>query len=147
MPRVLDFSDFSRAFDCLHGVTHPVTHQQLLKLYHYGVRDSILLWINNFHTKRSQRVIVDGEAFNWAPVTPNVPHCARPIVISKLHQRLVIWYNIKNIDYRLSADDSWLKHGRIFRRLATKLGHPPSLVNYSEYEVLIMSYHPHYPYA
>ena len=59
--------DFSKAFD-------RVPHQRLLsKLYHYGVRDSLLLWINNFLTKRSQRVVVDGEASDWVPVISGVP--------------------------------------------------------------------------
>ena len=59
--------DFSKAFD-------RVPHQRLLsKLHHYGVRDSLLLWINNFLTKRSQRVVVDGEASDWVPVTSRVP--------------------------------------------------------------------------
>ena len=59
--------DFSKAFD-------RVPHQRLLnKLHHYGVRDSLLLCINNFLTKRSQRVVVDGEASDWVPVTSGVP--------------------------------------------------------------------------
>ena len=48
--------DFSKAFD-------RAPYQRLLsKLHHYGIRDSLLLWIDNFLTKRSQRVVVDGEA-------------------------------------------------------------------------------------
>ena len=59
--------DFSKAFD-------RVPHQRLLlKLQHYGIRDSLLLWINNFLTKRAQRVVVDGESSDSVPVTSGVP--------------------------------------------------------------------------
>ena len=59
--------DFSKAFD-------RVLHQRpLLKLKHYGIRDSLLGWINNFLTKRSKRVVVDGQASDWAPGTSGVP--------------------------------------------------------------------------
>ena len=48
--------DFSKAFD-------RVPHQRLLlKLHHYGIRGSLLKWFENFLTKRSQRVVVDGDA-------------------------------------------------------------------------------------
>ena len=59
--------DFSKAFD-------HVPHQRLLlKLKHYGIRDSLLGWIDNFLTKRSQRVVVVGQSSEWAPVTSGVP--------------------------------------------------------------------------
>ena len=46
--------DFSKAFDV-------VLHQRLLhKLYHYGIREHTLLWIQNFFTTRIQKVVVDG---------------------------------------------------------------------------------------
>jgi hypothetical protein len=59
--------DFSKAFD-------RVPHQRLLhKLHHCGIRDSLLLWIDHFLTRRSQRVVVDGATSEWAPVTSGVP--------------------------------------------------------------------------
>ena len=59
--------DFSKAFD-------RVPHQRLLrKLHHYGIQNSLLLWMENFLTRRSQRVVVDGTASDWSPVTSGVP--------------------------------------------------------------------------
>lgn len=59
--------DFSKAFD-------RVPHQRLLlKLHHYGVRGFLLKWFENFLTKRSQRVVVDGEASEWTDVLSGVP--------------------------------------------------------------------------
>ncbi len=46
--------DFAKAFDT-------VPHQRLLhKLDHYGVRGQTLTWIDNWLTKRTQTVVVDG---------------------------------------------------------------------------------------
>ena len=46
--------DFSKAFDV-------VPHQCLLhKLDHYGIRGPTLLWIQNFLTTQTQKVVVDG---------------------------------------------------------------------------------------
>ncbi len=59
--------DFSKAFD---RVPH---HRLLLKLHHYGIRGSLLTWFDNFLTKRSQRVVVDGEASEWTDVLSGVP--------------------------------------------------------------------------
>jgi hypothetical protein len=59
--------DFSKAFD-------RVPHQRLLhKLHHYGIRESLLQWIDNFLTQRHQRVVIDGQASDWTPVTSGVP--------------------------------------------------------------------------
>ena len=45
---------FSKAFDV-------VPHQRLLhKFDHYGIRGPTLLWIQNFLTTRTQKVVVDG---------------------------------------------------------------------------------------
>ena len=47
--------DFSKAFDM-------VPHKLLLhKLERYGIRGPLLMWLNHFLTKRSMRVVVDGE--------------------------------------------------------------------------------------
>ena len=59
--------DFSKAFD-------RVPHQHLLsKLQHYGINASLLLWIRNFLTTRSQRVVIDGQSSDSVPVTSGVP--------------------------------------------------------------------------
>ncbi|XP_072043035.1 uncharacterized protein [Amphiura filiformis] len=48
--------DFSKAFDT-------VAHQRLLKeLVFYGINNKTNDWIQNWHTNRTQRVVVDGEA-------------------------------------------------------------------------------------
>ena len=59
--------DFSKAFDV-------VPHKRLLhKLSHYGIRGNVHLWIKSFLSSRTQRVIVDGESSEPAPVTSGVP--------------------------------------------------------------------------
>ena len=59
--------DFSKAFD-------RVPNQRLLlKLHHYGIRGPLQIWIENFLTKRSQRVVIDGKSSDWANVSSGVP--------------------------------------------------------------------------
>jgi hypothetical protein len=59
--------DFSKAFDVVqHG-------SLLVKLNYYGIRGSTLKWIDSFLTNRSQRVVVDGDMSEVAPVTSGVP--------------------------------------------------------------------------
>ena len=59
--------DFSKAFD-------RVPHKRLLsKLQHYGIQGQTLQWITSFLSNRSQRVIVDGESSDEAPVVSGVP--------------------------------------------------------------------------
>ncbi|MEW8548097.1 MAG: reverse transcriptase family protein, partial [Candidatus Thiodiazotropha sp.] len=59
--------DFSKAFD-------KVPHQRLLlKLHHYGIRGSLLSWIESFLTLRSQRVLVEGKSSSSVPVVSGVP--------------------------------------------------------------------------
>ena len=63
---VLDFRR-AKAFDV-------VPHQRLLhKLDHYGIRGSTLLWILNFLTTRTQKVVVDGSFSDTAHVGSGVP--------------------------------------------------------------------------
>ena len=58
---------FSKALDV-------VPHQRLLhKLDHYGIRGSTLLWIQNFLTTRTQKVVVDGSSSDTAHVESGVP--------------------------------------------------------------------------
>ena len=59
--------DFSKAFDT-------VPHNRLLfKLRSYGITGNIHQWITNFLTKRTQRVVVNGESSEWVPIKSGVP--------------------------------------------------------------------------
>ena len=59
--------DFSKAFDM-------VPHNSLLvKLSGYGIQEKTLDWIGSFLSDRSQRVVVEGEQSDPAPVTSGVP--------------------------------------------------------------------------
>ena len=59
--------DFSKTFDM-------VPHNSLLvKLSGYGIQDKTLDWIGSFLSDRSQRVVVEGEQSDPAPVTSGVP--------------------------------------------------------------------------
>ena len=59
--------DFSKAFDV---VPH---HRLVMKLDYYGIRGPTLAWIRAFLSDRTQRVVVDGETSDSAPVTSGVP--------------------------------------------------------------------------
>ena len=55
--------DFSKAFDKVH-------HLKLLyKLANYGVNFKLVSWIEDFLTGRTQKVVVEGEKSESAPVT------------------------------------------------------------------------------
>eukprot|EP00745_Piridium_sociabile_P040062 TRINITY_DN76314_c0_g1_i2.p1 TRINITY_DN76314_c0_g1~~TRINITY_DN76314_c0_g1_i2.p1 ORF type:complete len:1167 (+),score=240.29 TRINITY_DN76314_c0_g1_i2:25-3525(+) len=59
--------DFSKAFDT-------VPHNKLLfKLSHYGVRGLTHRWIKNFLTRRTMKVVLDGEESREVPVESGVP--------------------------------------------------------------------------
>ena len=59
--------DFRKAFDV-------VPHQRLLhKLDHYGIRGSTILWIKNFLTTRTQKVVVDCSFSDIAHVGSGLP--------------------------------------------------------------------------
>ena len=59
--------DFSEAFDV-------VGHKRLLrKLFYYGIRDLTLTWLEDWLTGRTQRVGVEGQCSEEAPVTSGVP--------------------------------------------------------------------------
>ena len=59
--------DFSKAFDV-------APHQRLLhKLDHYGIRGATLHWIQNFLTKWTQNVVVDGCSSESARMRSSVP--------------------------------------------------------------------------
>ena len=59
--------DFSKAFD-------KVPHKRLMtKLMNYGITGPTLKWIESFLVHRTQRVVIDGEASDWANVASGVP--------------------------------------------------------------------------
>ena len=59
--------DFAKAFD-------KVPHNRLIqKLNRYGISGPLNIWIQNFLSGRTQRVVCDGEQSSWAPVTSGVP--------------------------------------------------------------------------
>ena len=59
--------DFSNAFD-------KVNHSKLImKLHSYGIRSATLRWIQAFLGNRRQKVVVEGEESDSAPVTSGVP--------------------------------------------------------------------------
>lgn len=61
------YLDFAKAFD-------KVPHQRLLfKLKAFGIQGELFHWIEEFLSHRVQRVVVDGEFSEWAPVTSGVP--------------------------------------------------------------------------
>ena len=61
------YMDFAKAFDS-------VPHQRLLaKIEAYGIRGSLLKWIENFIKDRHQRVKVNGEVSQWKEVESGIP--------------------------------------------------------------------------
>ena len=52
------------------GVDHSVMLQELKR---YGVKGGTLVWITDYLSGRFQRVILDGVASQWAPVTSGIP--------------------------------------------------------------------------
>ena len=100
--------DFSKAFDV-------VPSQRLLhKLDHYGIRRSTLLWIQNFLTTRTQKVVVDGSFSDIAHVGCGVPQgtVLGPILFLCYINDLPSWVSS---DVRLFADDCLL-----YRPIRTK---------------------------
>ena len=67
-PVYVIYLDFRKAFD-------KVPHRRLiLKLKAHGMEKSIINWIEQWLTGRSQRVVVDGEVSIWKSVLSVVPH-------------------------------------------------------------------------
>lgn len=114
--RVLDQSgnidvvylDFRKAFDT-------VPHERLMKkIEGYGIRGNVLGWLRAFLTDREQRVIVNGEMSDWAPVTSGIPQG------SVLGPVMFILYindmpDVVHSLIRMFADDT-----KIFREIACK---------------------------
>ena len=61
------YLDFQKAFD-------KVPHRRLLrKVRALGIDGNVAKWIENWLSGRRQRVVLNGEASGWAPVTSGVP--------------------------------------------------------------------------
>ena len=63
----LIYLDFAKVFD---SVDHSIL---LAKLKAYGVSGPLFAWFTDYLTGRAQRVVVEGAASKWAPVTSSVP--------------------------------------------------------------------------
>ena len=61
------FLDFAKAFDSVHHVI------LLRKLKHYGIAGNLYRWLSDYLHNRTQRVVVEGAASSWSPVTFGVP--------------------------------------------------------------------------
>ena len=100
--------DFRKAFDV-------VPHQRLLhKLDHYEIRGSTLLWLQNFLTTRSQKVVVDGSFSETAHVGSGVPQGTLLVLILFLFYINDLPSSVSS-DVRLFADDCLL-----YRPIRTK---------------------------
>ena len=65
--------DFAKVFD-------KVPHNRLIqKLNRYGISGPLKIWIQNFLSGRTQRVVCDGEKSSWAPVTSGVQSSWAPV--------------------------------------------------------------------
>ena len=61
------YLDFSKAFD---SVDHDIL---LHKLQMQGINGTLLRWFENYLNDRWQRVVIEGAASAWSPVTSGVP--------------------------------------------------------------------------
>ena len=95
------FLDISRAFD-------HVWHDGLLfKLRKIGIEGEALNIINNFLSDCNQRVVLDGQSSDWAPVSAGVPQSS---ILGPL--LFLIYINditeVVSSDIRIFADDTFI---------------------------------------
>jgi len=61
------YLDMAKAFD-------RVSHKKLVyRLEMFGLRNPLLAWIKDYLTNRRHRVIIEGTASDWKPLTSGVP--------------------------------------------------------------------------
>ena len=61
------YMDFKKAFD-------KVPHQRLIyKIRALGIHEEITLWIKDYLTDRTRKVIINGKSSEWKPVTSGIP--------------------------------------------------------------------------
>ena len=107
------FFDFSKAIDS-------VNHNMLIyKLQKLGFSGKLLLWITDYLTDRSQRVVLDGSTSDWVLVTSGV---AQGSILGQL--LFVLFINampdcIEHSILPLFADD-----GKCLREIKYKYGEP-----------------------
>ncbi len=83
------YLDFQKAFD-------KVPYNKLMfNFKHHGIAGNLHSWIENWLSNRKHRVVINGSALNWAPVTSSVPQGS--VLVPVL---FIIYLN--NIDIRLN---------------------------------------------
>ena len=61
------YMDFKKAFD-------KVPHQRLIyKIRALGINEEITIWIKDYLTDRTRKVIINGKSSEWKPVTSGTP--------------------------------------------------------------------------
>ena len=128
--------DFSKAFDKVHHSS------LLLKLDHYGVRNNLLCWIQDFLNDRTQKVVLEGKESNSKPVLSGVPQgtVLGPLLflvyINDMSEKLSPLTKVK-----LFADDSLL-YRRIYGKKDADILQK-DLTTLTEWEIKWkMSFHP-----